>query len=220
MADEPVAAEVREAVVAAYYPAAVAAADAARDRAQRAYGISSAIAGSLVAFGAFSDFESRPLAVQILGIAATSAWLLAALLFMFTIGAARTTTATTYDTPDAFVRGALDRARTERDSVNRSQSYARMATVAAVVLTLLTLVVLVADPPSPASEVPGTASLTAAGLAEVRLSCSTASSSVAVALVPSALGSHYVAMRLRNRGCPSRRLYLPANTIRSFTRDN
>jgi hypothetical protein len=148
--EEAVASDVREAVVAAYYPAAVAAADAARDRAQRAYGISSAIAASLVAFGAFSDFESRPLLVQIFGIVAITAWLAAALLFMFTIGSAPSATTTTYKTPDAFVHAALERARTERDLVNRRQSYARKATVAAVVLTLLTLTILISSRPAQA----------------------------------------------------------------------
>jgi hypothetical protein len=65
---------VRDAVVNAYYPRALAVPDAARSRAQAAYTIASAIAAALVAAGVFGNLDQRPELVQGLGVAALVGW--------------------------------------------------------------------------------------------------------------------------------------------------
>jgi hypothetical protein len=124
-------------VISAYYPAAVTAADVARDRAQRAYGVSSAIAAALATAGFFAGIAERPWQVQIAGGAALTLWLLTACTFMYTVGAsAKPHREPEPDSADAFVRSALARAREERDAVNIKQRTARLMTVAAVIATL------------------------------------------------------------------------------------
>jgi hypothetical protein len=73
---------VRDAVVATYYPRSIAVADAVRSRAQSAYTISSAIGTVLLAAGVLSGIATKPLIVQILGLASLASWFLSALLFM------------------------------------------------------------------------------------------------------------------------------------------
>ena len=80
-----IAADVREAVVSAYFPRAVAAPDSARNRAQAGYAISSAIAASLVVAGAYVDIGDRRLAAQVLAGAALVSWIGVALLYLYAV---------------------------------------------------------------------------------------------------------------------------------------
>ena len=77
--------EVATAIITSYYSRGVAAADRARDRADKGYTIASAIAASLVAAGVFTHLDKRQGWVQATGLTALGLWLLAALLFIYAV---------------------------------------------------------------------------------------------------------------------------------------
>lgn len=139
-------AQVRDAVVDAYYPRALAAPDAARARAQSAYTIASAIAAGLIAAGAFADFGSRPGLVQVLGFASLGGWLAAAALFMVAVSSPLKSMACPQESADEFVREALRMAAEERQRVDTWQGAARWVAAGAGALTLGTFVSVVAMP--------------------------------------------------------------------------
>lgn len=213
---QPIAADVSDAVVKAYYPAAVAAADAARDRAQRAYGVSSAIAASIVALGAFSDFESRPVGLQALGILTAAAWLASAVCFMYTIGASEPAAAgRSYGTSDEFVGAVLERARKERDAVNERQAWARRISAVAVALTLLTISLFaLAHPVS--DDVDGDLQLVRPLQPELASLCPHLADSTHVSLAVATLEHNYVRFALRQPGCPRTTIYVPRALVRMF----
>jgi hypothetical protein len=135
----PFAADVREAVVGAYFPRAVAAPDSARNRAQAGYAISSAIATSLVAAGVYVDIADRSLPAQALAAAALASWIVAALLYLHAVTTAvQTPLGEGADSPDptGWLVTVLTRSQDERDLVDRRLRMATIATVIAVLVTL------------------------------------------------------------------------------------
>ena len=143
-----IAADVRDAVVSAYFPRAVAAPDSARNRAQAGYAISSAIATALVAAGAYVDIEDRSLAAQVLAGVALAAWIATALLYLHAVTTAvKTPLAEDADSPDptGWLVSVLTRSQDERDLVDRRQRMATVATVAAVIVTVPALGVALAS---------------------------------------------------------------------------
>ena len=72
-------------VVESYYSRGVAAADRARDRAERGYTIAGAAAAALVGAGLLANLSQRPAPVQLLALAAVNVWLVAVMLFVWTV---------------------------------------------------------------------------------------------------------------------------------------
>ena len=143
-----IAADVRDAVVSAYFPRAVAAPDSARNRAQAGYAISSAIATALVAASAYVDIEDRSLVAQVLAGVALASWIVTALLYLHAVTTAvRTPLAEDADSPDptGWLVSVLTRSQDERDLVDRRQRMATVATVAAVIVTVPALGVALAS---------------------------------------------------------------------------
>lgn len=134
-----IAADVREAVVSAYFPRAVAAPDSARNRAQAGYAISSAIATSLVAAGAYVDIDDRKWWVLTLAVAALGCWIVTALLYLHAVTTAvKTPLGEGPDSADAtgWLLSVLTRSQEERDLVDRRQRRATIGTLIAVVATI------------------------------------------------------------------------------------
>jgi hypothetical protein len=133
-------AAVVKAVIDAYYPRGVAAADRARDRAERGYTIASAIAAALVAAGAFAKLGDKPPGVQALGLGALGMWLLTALLYIWVV-AVPTRAGTDPDSTTAgeFVKNVAASVSAELAILRRRQSFAVVATIVAAVLTVLAL---------------------------------------------------------------------------------
>jgi len=145
--------DVRKAVVDAYYPRALTVSDNARGRAQAAYGVASAIAAALVAAGVFGDLGERTTAVQVLGVAALVAWLIAAGLFLFALSAPFYETPPPQEGAGAFVYSVLDAASRERRNVDQWSTRARWTSIAAGLLTVLAFGLAVfSDPPSKTRE--------------------------------------------------------------------
>ena len=136
--------DVRGAVVSAWFPRAVAAPDSARNRAQAGYAISSAIASSVVAVGAFVDIADRSLAAQVLAGIALLSWVATALLYLHAV---TTAVKTPIADPDQhadssrWLLAVLTRSQDERDLVDNRQRRASLATVVAVAVTVPALIV-------------------------------------------------------------------------------
>ena len=133
----PIESEVREAVVSAYYARTMASSDAARQRAQAAYGIASALAVGIGAAGLFGDIGDRSLGVQIAAVLALMTWLIAAGLFLHTVSSPFEIQVTPQSDADAFVDEALRTIRGERKAIDRWQRRAQAASAVAALVTVL-----------------------------------------------------------------------------------
>jgi hypothetical protein len=132
--------DVRDAVVSAYYGRMMRSSDAARARAQAAYGIASAIAVGVVAAGLAGRLDERSAAIQIAALAALIAWLVAAALFLHTVASSFEMSLQSQPGEDAFVRAALDAVRDERAMIDAWQRKAQIASAVAAVVTVVAFV--------------------------------------------------------------------------------
>jgi hypothetical protein len=146
--DVAIPTDVRDAVVRAYYPRALAVPDGARSRAQAAYGIAAAIAAALVTAGVFGDLDKRPGLVQAIGILALVAWLVAAGLYLAAVSLPFVPATATQRSTQAFVTAAVDAAQTERDRVDHWQKKAGVASGVAALLTVVAFVAALVDTPT------------------------------------------------------------------------
>jgi len=131
---------VRDAVVAAYYPRALASPDSARSRAQAGYTIASAIATALVAAGVLGNIESQTGVVQSFGLSALIMWMVTAWFYMSSVSVPVRVVEGLRLTEETFVSTALSNAKVERDEVDRRQGRARFVSFLAVLLTLTTFI--------------------------------------------------------------------------------
>lgn len=134
-------ADVRDAVIRAHYARLMASPDAARARAQAAYGIASAIAVVIVTAGFVGDLDSQPPGVQAVSVVALIAWLVTAALFLHTVSSAFEIDVVSKSSEDVVVAATLDGIRDERARIDAWQ---RRAQFAAAVAALLTVVAFVA----------------------------------------------------------------------------
>jgi len=134
-----VPADAHAALVAAYYPRALEAAEAARARAQNGWAIAIAAAGGLFGFGAVSEFADRGSLLLGLGLVTVCLWIFAALLFAWTVSSPADPEKQARSVPkEKFAETVLDLVRQERDEVYRRQRIAFFAATAALVITLVT----------------------------------------------------------------------------------
>jgi hypothetical protein len=167
--------DVRKAVIEKYYDRFVGASDAARQRAQAAYAVASAIAAGLVAAGAFGGLDERPLPVKILGPTALAAWLLTAWLFLLAVSV-YVRPPKNPDSSDqvkgafAFVTEIRRRVAHERGVVDCLQQRARRMAAAAGILTVAALILAVFLP-APVEQKDGQLKLSPAGMTAVDAIC-------------------------------------------------
>jgi MFS family permease len=187
-------ADVRTAIVGAYYPRALAVPDVARSRAQAGYGIASAIAAALVAAGVFGDLASRTGLVQTLGISALVAWLVAAGLYLLAVSRPFVPTTAEQNSADDFIRAALNAASTERDKIDYWQKRAAAVSAAAAVITVAALIAALVDTPSDSKT--ATFTLTANGLAAVGAACGEKPTAMTGSVSPGDLEKEFVNLKL------------------------
>ncbi len=191
--------DVRNAVVGAYYPRALAVPDGARSRAQAAYGIASAIAAALVAAGVFGNLDQRPRLVQALGVAALVAWFVAAGLYLVAVSRPFEPAGATQTTVEAFVREALAAAKIERDKVDWWQKAAGIASGVAAAVTLAALAAALVDTPSDSRA--ATVALTPKALAAVAVACGRTPTSITGSVSPGDLQKEVVILTLDKDVC-------------------
>lgn len=146
----PIPREAIQAAAAAYYTRAASLADAARQRAQTAFTMASAIAAALAAGGAFANIGKEPTHVQVVGFCAFAAWLATAFLLLRAAVSEHTSdNAPKADGKDlverdglllargdaAFIRILYDEVEGERDAVYNRLRGALSAALLALVLT-------------------------------------------------------------------------------------
>lgn len=206
-AADPAQAMVTE-VAKAYYPRAVAAADAARGRAQAGYTIASAVAAALVAAGIFGGFDEFATAVQVLGVSALASWLGAAFAFIRAVSERRPSPGEREDPTSpqehrgalAFVVDVMGDAKHEREAVERRLGFATTTVGVAMLLTLATAVgVLLGDQPDPKRG--GLVSLTVNGAAAASATCSGPTREIQGQLDPAELNEQFVKIAVEAGDC-------------------
>jgi hypothetical protein len=130
------AADVRAVVIREHYARVMANADAARTRAQAAYGIVSAIAIALMAAGLLGRLDTRPASVQALTVTALMAWLVAAALFLHAVSSPFEIDPGPTSNDEALTKTVLDSVRAERAKIDSWQRRAQMAAAVAALLTV------------------------------------------------------------------------------------
>ena len=192
--------DVRKAVVDAYYPKALAVADSARSRAQAGYGVASAIAAALVAAGVFGDLDERSTLVQVLGLVALGAWLVAASFFLYAVSAPLHEAIPPQEGVEKFANAVLHAATEEQKDVDSRARVGRFASVVAAVLTVLAFGFAVfSEVPSKASA--GTVSLTAKGVEAVAEKCRTLTATFAGRVDKADLEKEFVNITVEGRAC-------------------
>lgn len=130
------AGDVRAVVIREHYARVMANADAARARAQAAYGIVSAIAIALMAAGLLGGLDTRPSSVQALTVTALMAWLVAATLFLHAVSSPFEIDPGPTSNDEALTKAVLDGVRAERVKIDSWQRKAQMAAAVAALLTV------------------------------------------------------------------------------------
>jgi hypothetical protein len=206
--------EVRDAVVDAYYRRTMSAPESARQRAQAAYGIASALAAGIVAAGLFGGLDRRPTIVQVVAIAALAVWMIAAGLFLHAVSSPFATPPQQQVGTEAFITTALQAVRDEGACIDRWQRWAQFVSLLAAVLTVgafgLAIKISV-----PAGERDATVTLSAAGAEALKATCKNATRTLSGLISNAALGSEFVEVSLDGRQCGPRqsRVAIPRSQI-------
>ena len=198
-------ADVRSALVNAYYPRALAVPDGARSRAQAAYGISSAIAAALVAAGVFGGLDQRPALVQALGVGALVGWLLAAGLYLVAVSRPFQSAAADQSSADAFASAALTAAKTERDKVDFWQKAAAFVSGLAAIVTVIALSSALVDTPTDARG--ATIVLSGKGMASMTAACGATRRALTGLVSPGDLEKEFVGMTLDAGECGAKKRF-------------
>jgi hypothetical protein len=195
--------DVRNAIVGAYYPRALAVPDAARSRAQAAYAIASAIAAALVAAGVFGNLDKRPANVQALALTALVLWLIAAGLYLVAVSSPFESASATQTGVDAFVREVLSAAKTERDRINTWQAMASAVSGVAAVVTVAALVTAITNTPSDSQA--ATVVLTSKTSTAVTTACGRSATKVTGTVSPGDLQKDFVSITLDKGLCSTKK---------------
>jgi hypothetical protein len=127
---------VSKTVVDNYYPRVISAPEAARNRAQAAYTIASAVAAALIAAGLLTSLYRRPTLVKVMGSLALVGWFLAAGAYVWAVAApARLRLKESAQDARSFVHLVLQDAIDERTTIDRRQGFANVIASVAAVLT-------------------------------------------------------------------------------------
>lgn len=136
-------AEVQDVLVAAYYPEVVRSPIVARETAQRAFGVVTAISGALVALGALVKLPERSDLVVGLGIGALGGWMIASLLFMQAMGSRAFERSSIPQDKAEWARLALKESIASRNKLYRWLIAARVVTLLATIATVAVLIAAV-----------------------------------------------------------------------------
>jgi hypothetical protein len=174
--------------------------DAARQRAQAAYAIASAIAAGVVAAGLFGNIGEQPLQVQAAAILALIGWLVAAALFLHAVSSPFEIDVAPQSEEDAFVDTALCRVREERKTIDRWQRRAQIASAVAALITVMAFVVALRSDGALRSRA-ATLILTSAGASALHEACGDLPRAVRGDIIPSMFGADFVEVRVAADVC-------------------
>lgn len=207
---------VMDTIITGYYTRGVAAADRARDSANRGYTIASAVAAALVAAGVFTHLDQKSLSVQVTGLIALGTWLLAALLFIYAVSlpVRDKSKEKGWTTDVAFAEGVADQVDNEVKELRRRLIFAVATTVVATALTV-TALALATTLPAPNGMERERIVLTAKGDADLAKLCARPVGDAWAAVKPSTLKDAIVSMVLPAKECNAQAttVYLPKTDI-------
>lgn len=132
--------DVLKAVIAAYYPDAIAGANQARTRAAAAQSISTLLVGTIVGLLSVSGFGEWDGITKAIALLSAIAWAVVSILFLRAVAAPvkMPNPHPPIDSDDEVVRVILQRAKSARDEVDRRQALAGKALYVALSITLVT----------------------------------------------------------------------------------
>jgi len=207
--------EVVSAISSAYYPQIVSLPESARNRAQAAFGIASAIGASL-GFGVLTGLEDSASVTKALGFSALSMWGFTAALYIFAVSSAVSPVRRRDDvrSDEEFVFTVVGEAKAERDQIDARQRRATFGAGMAAFVTLMAIATsLVVS--EPASTIEASAVLTEGAAAAITEICPNASDGrLEVSFSGSLDDKTLVTMKLDDSECgPDRVLSLPRENI-------
>ena len=203
------------AVVDAYYSWVFSRPDMARNRAQAAFGIASAIAAALVALGILGKATERPIAVQVLGLLALCAWLITSILFIRAVSGGKQPEKTEeYPDVTAFATNIIGASLEERASIDRSLKFAVRAAAAAAALTVIALGAIVRVPAAVQS-VKATVNLSKHGQESLAAICGRPQQTVQGQVTEASLRERFIKIIVDPKACQGQRvkLYLPTEDV-------
>lgn len=131
------------AVADAYFAKEIGAPSAARERAQRAFSISGAIATTLLAAGVFTDVATSSDLVKIVGLVTLLLWVVAGSLFTYAVASpVRRVGQDKRSEASEFVSAVLDGAKRERAEIDCRSKWAHGAAGLALLATVATLLLI------------------------------------------------------------------------------
>jgi hypothetical protein len=201
-----------DAIGAAYYARATAAADLARSRAQNGFTVASFLAGGLVGAGLLSRLASVPITVRIIGAFALATWVVGAALYARAVAEPVSLTTGTQRSAEEFVSKVLENAKEERDKVDSRRKVAQRASMVAAALTTLAVVLGLLITTGPETK-PASIVLTAQGAAALRVLCGTETNLVRGQLDMVSLGNEFLILRPYIPQCASRELRLAHSDV-------
>jgi hypothetical protein len=217
---ERVAKQAVEAAAAAYYQHSALAASGARERAQTAFTMTSAVAAGFTALGVFTGVSSAPTWVQVSAVLAVLAWLLSSALYLHAaVGEYRVKgdqpETSTVRTPEAFIQMVYDDIRGERDAVYDRLFRAVLVSFVALAFTGLTVGTAVFEHPTDKPQ--ATVALTAGGVKAVTAICGSLPSLSDVRVEQSTTDDAIIVVDPPAHSCgQAKRLALPRGDVASI----
>lgn len=189
-------------------------AESARQRAQAAYGIASALAAGIVAAGLLGGLDQRPTIVQVVAIVALAVWMIAAGLFLHAVSSPFAALPQQQVGTEAFIAAALQSVRDEGARIDHWQRWAQFGSLLAAVLTVGAFGLAV-EMSAPARELDATVTISAAGVEALKATCKNATPILSGFISSAALGDEFVEVRLDGRQCGPRqiRVAIPRSQI-------
>jgi len=208
--------EVRNSVVAAYYPRLTASPDTVRARAQAAYAIASTIAGGLVGASLLTNPANVSDLVKLLGGLALLVWLAAAGLYIFAVGSkVPDVMLKTVDDPNEFVHNIIEQTRKERKTIEWRLRCANTVAAAAAILTTLTFVFALEN--ERGDQVDAIVTVDAATTGHLATACGAHQSTLTGDVSLRSLNSQYVDIQLTQGSCARLvRVFVPRAAVLSI----
>lgn len=202
------------AIVSAYYPKLVNAADTARSRAQAAYAIGNALAGGLVGASLLTIFSNASTFTKIVGFVAVAVWILAALRYVRAVASPLPPEVPKeIHDANAFVAYVLSSARGDRTAIDKRQRSANFAAVLALSVTALSFALLLFG-----STATFTASvaLTSSGQQQMTSICGHATSTLSGNVTTASVGASFLVIELQPGVCSNAKtIRIPASYVGS-----
>jgi hypothetical protein len=195
-----VAPEVQEPLLTAYYSELVKSPITARETAQRAFAVVTAISAALVAAGALVKLPERSDWVVAFGLITLVGWLIASLLFMQAMGSRAFQKSPSATSKDDWARLAINEIVKSRNTLYRWLVAARVATLVSTILTVIVLIAAIQEVRDARTE-HVTIRLTTRGARQLAPVCPRATGGIEGNVNPGALKDRFITLAADSGQC-------------------